>query len=230
MLQVSLNSEVSSVGFEALSKLPRLREFLYGEYAIYEEHVRFLLLCAQYLPQLKLAGQSFDFLYGVNTHGSITHNEVVQQPVKLSLADLTIGCGVQLHDNFQVPELESLSLWMPMTNVRGLCERFSSISALGLYEPLITPEAPEDVVIPVLQSVGHRLRSLALSDVPQPLSLAHILELCPRLERLRIEHCNFNDTSDVWPTRHFLCMEEVVVGPQKLPPGFIMQVTALKKS
>jgi hypothetical protein len=234
VLQVELSLEISSVGFEALSTLRHLRQFHFGEYLFsdWEHDEKCLMLCARFLPCLKLAGSYNDFLDGGNQSPE-EHNDFVQQNhlQKLSLSDLTIGRNVELHENFQLPELESLSLWLPMKDIVGLCDRFSSISALAFYELRFSPP---DMVTTVLHTVGKRLRSLSLDDAPQPMSLAQIFEFCPRLESFRIQFCNFNDAPTVqWPARYFSCMKEARVGVQRpsidldsqsLPCGFIMQV------
>jgi len=243
VLQVELSLDISSVGFEALSTLRYLRQFHFGEYfGVYFEidwelYQKCIMLCARYLPQLKFTGSYNDFLCG-STQSPVKYNELVQQHElpKLSLSDLTIGSDVEPHEDLELPELESLSLWLPMKDIVGLCDRFSSISALALYN---LRYAPSDIIITVLHTVGKRLRSLSLSDAPQPLSLAQIFGFCPRLESFRIEFCNFNDAPTVqWPARYFSCAKEARVGAQRheshldsqsLPRGFIMQVNARKK-
>lgn len=212
---------MSSVGFQALSKLRQLRQFLFGEH-IYslELEEKFFLLCSQFLPQLKVSCRRFDKLDSVDNG---FYNKSLQQPITLSLNNIAVSEDVQLHENLQLPELQSISLRKPMKDVLGLLERFSTVSALGLSE---VENVPEDIMIStVLQSVGGRLRSLILYDVQQVLSLAQVFQLCPRLERFRISYCKFQDTSSKWPEKHFNCLEEVFVSADQLiPPGFILQV------
>jgi hypothetical protein len=231
VLQVELSLEISIVGFEALSTLRHLRQFLFGncfEGRSLEHDKKCLLWCAQFLPQLKVAGRHFDFLYGY-TRGSEHHNELVQQQQlpKLSLADLTIGRDVEPHENLQLPELESLSLWLPMKDVVSLCDHFATISALALHGTWVALPDLAIQILTVLQNVGGRLRSLSLQEVDVPLSLAKIFESCPRLESFRIQFCNFNDAPTVqWPEKYFSYVKEAHVGN---PPGFVMQVNGRKK-
>jgi hypothetical protein len=220
VLQVELSLTVSSVGFEALSTLRHLRRFHFAECldVTWKHEKNCLLLCAQYLPQLKFIGRYHDFFCG-GAQRSDHHNHLVMQQhlPKLSLALLIIGQEVNPHENFYVPELESLSLWMPMKDPVGLCDRFSTISALALYRP------NSDVVMTVLQSVGGRLRSLSLYDVQQPMSFAKIFEFCPRLENIKIGVCSSIDT--VWPEKCFSCVKKArMSGSDNFPQGFIMQV------
>jgi hypothetical protein len=222
VLQVELSLQVSCVGFGALSTLCHLRQFHFAESmaTIWTHEKKCLLLCAQYLPQLKFIGRYHDFLCGAaqrpDHHNHLVSNE--QHLPKLSLAHLIIGEEVKPRVNFYVPELESLSLWMPMKDVVGLCDRFSTISALALYRP------SADVVLAALERVGQRLRSLSLFDVFQPMSFAKLFECCPRLENFRIELCICIDT--VWPKKWFNCVKEARVSGS-LPSGFIMQVKML---
>jgi hypothetical protein len=208
VLKVELSSDVSSAGIKALSTLRHLRQFLFGEYSwgSWERAKECIPLCAEYLPHLKGVGR-FDSKFLRECH----HNELVQQQQlpQLSLANLSIGRGVEPHKNLQLPELESLSLWFPMNDVVGLCERFSTISALELYD---LRDAPPDTVMTVLQKVGGRLRSLSLYGSPQPLSLTKIFELCPQLESFKIEYCSFIDTPTAcWPEKYFSRLTEVEV-------------------
>ena len=207
VLKVELSSDVSSAGIKALSTLCHLRQFLFdGYFGSWERAKEYILLCAEYLPHLKGACE-FDSMF-VSEH---MHNELVQQQQlpKLSLANLSIGKEVVPNKNLQLPELESLSVFFPMSDVVGLCERFLTVSALALYD---LKDAPPDTVMTVLQKVGGRLRSLSLYGSPQPLSLAKISELCPQLESFKIEYCIFIDTPILCgPEKYFSRLTEVVV-------------------
>jgi hypothetical protein len=229
VLKVGLSRDVSSAGFKALSTLRHLRQFLFRDYYVggLARAKECILLCAEYLPHLKGAA-TFDSKF----LSECQHNELVQhqQLSKLSLANLSIGRNVEPHKNLQLPELESLSVRFPMNDVVGLCDRFSTISALVLCD--IKYASPETVMT-VLQGVGGRLRSLSLIFAPQPLSLAKIFELCPQLESFKIEYCNIIDTPTVcWPENYLSCLNEVSVYRfrdetgrwNSLAVGFIMQV------
>jgi len=224
--------EVTSIGFQALSTLLHLKQFLFGncfEGRSWEHLQKCILLCAQYLPHLKVAGRQFDILYGYS-RGCNYHKELLhqQQLPKQSLADLIIGSDVEPFKNLQFPVLESLSLWLPVKDMVSLCDRFSTITALALHGS--SPDTA--VIMTLLQSVGGRLRTLALQEVQRPLSLAQVFEYCPRLGGFRIQFCNFNDDpSTEWPDKYFNNVKEAHVGNQRpdagwesLPPGFLMQV------
>lgn len=237
VLQVGLSSEVSSVGFQALTNLRLLRQFIFGNsmhYSKWQLHKKLLVLCWQNLPHLKVAGCSFNFLHadmfvtylGSYNHRSY-HDHLVQQQqlTKLSLESLCIGFEVQPHENLDLPELKSLSIKLPTTKeVFDLCDRFNTISALGIY---CTELLGEDLIT-VLQSIGQRLRFLALDVMSseQRMSLCKVLEICPNLQGFRFTNCFFNDTSNIWPQRLFSCLEEVNLDfeNQHIPPGFAMQV------
>jgi hypothetical protein len=208
VLKVELSSDVSSAGIKALSTLRHLRQFLFGDYYLgsWEQLKQSHLLCAEYLPHLKGVGRFDSMLLS-----EYQHNELVQQQQlpKLSLANLTIGKEVVLQPNLQLPELQSMSVFFPMSDVVGLCERFSTVSALALYD---LRDAPPDTVMTVLQKVGGRLRSLSLYGSPQPLSLTKIFELCPQLESFKIEYCSFIDTPTAcWPEKYLSRLTEVEV-------------------
>lgn len=236
-MQVGLRSDVSSVGLEALSKLQHLRMLLFGEYVeTWEQETKFLLLCSQFLPQLRAAGRhfgvyNFNELYmnmglDVDTHINRTsyHHYVVQQqePCKLSLEHLLLKEDVQPHEKCQLPELQSLTVTRPNGDVLKMINRYSTISALAFYE---TDFSPLDLVTEVLQGIGRRLHTLVLSEIPNPFSLSEVLQLCPNVKHLRLDFCHFNDSSIEWPENLLSCLEEVhFCCPYKAPPDFIKQV------
>lgn len=246
MLQVCLSSQVSSAGFEALSKLRLLRQFLFGETINdkwnWEIEKNFLVLCWQILPQLKAAGRRFDvlgmedqwtFFRSTQSFGPCRnhyHNHLVQQPqlTELGLEDLYLSWEVQPHEHLKLPELKSLSLIGPAGDVLSLCERFPTITALALIWPLLHIKL--EVIMKVLQKIGRRLNSLVLKNIgsiyDMTFSLYEVLELCPNLERLMISLCYTSDATHIWPKRFFDCLEEVHFHKceQLLPPGFVMQV------
>ena len=230
VLQVALAPEVSSVGFEALSKLNHLRQFLFGDYnESMELEQKCLLLCALFLPKLQISG--FDFTepclqtFHLLVDGDLRyfyHDQVVQLPIKIGLEQLVVSGNVQIHKNFQLPELRTLYLCRLIDeneNVAGMLDRFSTISELGLFK------LETDTVIKVLQLVGRKLRKLAMGEL-QGLLLLKILQLCPSLRNLQITLCKFDDLDTVWPVEFFSCLEEVVLQMQfdPLPSSFTVQV------
>jgi hypothetical protein len=230
VLQVALAPEVSSVGFEALSKLNHLRQFLFGDYnESMELEQKCLLLCALFLPKLQISG--FDFTepclqtFHLLVDGDLRyfyHDQVVQLPIKIGLEQLVVSGNVQIHKNFQLPELRTLYLCRLIDeneNVAGMLDRFSTISELGLFK------LETDTVIKVLQLVGRKLRKLAMGEL-QGLLLLKILQLCPSLRHLQITLCKFDDLDTVWPVEFFSCLEEVVLQMQfnPLPSSFTVQV------
>jgi hypothetical protein len=89
----------------------------------------------------------------------------------------------------------------------GLCERFSTISALELSENE-NLETDTIMLMAVLQRLGPRLRSLTLKETNM-LSLRQVLEHCPHLKRFKFSNCCFNnEVSDKWPERFLNCLEE----------------------
>jgi hypothetical protein len=65
VLEVSLTLYVTRAGFEALSKLPHLQQFIFGNYMPRNDwlhEIRYLRLCTKYLPHLKVAGRHFDVM------------------------------------------------------------------------------------------------------------------------------------------------------------------------
>lgn len=237
VLQVNLKvDEVSSAGFSALSTLPHLDEFLFGDRMNKESdwvhESKFLILCSRFLPKLSVSGRRFDFLHVDFLYESTFrqycgyHKEMVQemqQPAKLSLQHLNLSNGVQPNENIQFPQLETLSLWFPNAGqALSLCQRFQTVSALGLYDL----ETSLDL-LPTLQSVGQRLHSLVLDEASEPaFSLLQVLESCPNLKHFRLSNCTFLvDPPEQWPEKYFSGMEEVFLCSLYSPPaGFIMQV------
>jgi hypothetical protein len=231
---------VSRAGFLALSMLPHLKEFHFGNrYTISsrKHQNRCILMCANYLPHLKIIGRDFSSSYFMRMRAKGIHNELVQQRqfTKLLLTDLVLGGEAALppHENLQLPDLQSLSVWLPMRDTVGLCNRFSTITALGLFGP-----AEADMVMSVLQSVGGRLQTLLLHNVPQPISLSKIFVCCPHLEKFTFCLCNFNDLDFFvqWPEINLSNVEEAHMGQQRpqlgyepIPRGFIMQVNSSTK-
>jgi hypothetical protein len=234
VLQVGLKSDVSSAGFKALSKLPHLQQFLFGDnldWRNWRRELRFLRLCTEYLPQLRVAGRSFDVMdadaawYTCGTDRARGyHNELLQhlqQPTALSTQ-----LFLNLADDFlppatvKYPKVEELLLWEPSERLLGLLgERFASLTVLGLY-------CSATDVVPALQRVGQHLHTLVLDCVGHAFSLAKVLQLCPRLKRFKVHCCIENGEPEEFPEGAFSYMEEAHFEGGKLPTGFLKQVNA----
>jgi hypothetical protein len=232
VLQVSLTLDVSSAGFEALSKLPHLQQFICAEnLQDWKHEVRFFNLCTEYLPHLRVAGRSFDImdLNDLYTDGSTRargyHSKLVKQlkrPATLSLQLLNLSDGVLPNKMVKLSSLEELYLWNPSSSVLDWCDNFASLTALGLYqcdESGITP------VLHLLHRVGQRLCSLVLCELQDyEFSLAEVLRVCPRLKRFKLSSCKLKKDPDQWPEAAFSGMEESWFEMVNLPPGFLKQV------
>jgi hypothetical protein len=240
VLQVGLSSEVSSTGFEALSKLHHLEQFIFGDECMLMIDLmletEFLLLCPKILPHLKVAGRHFDLLKvndtyddddddGVNLNQGY-HNEWLQnlhEPATLGLQLLNLCYDFQPNKNIQFPQLEELVLWNPSSSCAiSLCDRFAAVSALGLYG------CGNSDVLPVLRHVGQRLHSLVLDfvhDYYHGLTISEVLRLCPNLKRFRVSNIYvINEDTGPWPEAAFRCMEEAYFENADLPCGFLKQV------
>jgi hypothetical protein len=235
VLQVCLSLEVSSTGFEALSKLHNLEQFIFGESMFqrdWERESKFLLLSAKILPHLKVAGRHLDFLradydyYFDRKQGY--HNKMLQnlhEPATLGLQLLNLGQDFLPNENIQFPQLKELVLWSPSSGTISVCDRFAAVPALGLYDCL------KSDVLPVLQHVGQRLHSLVLHAFDQKsTSLAEVLRLCPNLKRFKVSYTDVREEAGPWPESAFWCMEEAYFEFVTLPNGFLKQVNnALKE-
>jgi hypothetical protein len=230
-LQVGLTLDVTSAGFEALSKLPHLQQFIFADYmkeSDWEHQVRFFNLCTEYLPHLRVAGQSFDVMGMDNLlldgyqHARGYHNKLVQQlkrPATLSLQLLNLADDVLPAKMIKFSHLEELVLWNPSSRVLDWCDSHASLTALGLYY-----EHNQRDIIPVLRQVGQRLQSLTLCEVNKKFSMAEVLQLCPRLKRFKVSVCKFKKDPEQWPEAAFSGMEEACFEMMTLPPGFLKQV------
>lgn len=235
-LQVNLSPDVTNFGIRGLSRLVHLRYFLFSEDMgddYWEQEQKFLVLCLQYLPRLNVVGRSFDSLQvHESCHWNFTlsiyyHNYLLQQQQqhmrRICLKHLIISNDVKPLENFELPELEALTLWVPYAgDVLGLCKRFPTILSLGLYH------STEDVVLALLQIVGQRLHTLLNSAQPyQTRFLAQVFQWCPNLRRLNLSTCVEATFLQLWPKNFYSPLEEVILyttGNANLPPGFFVQV------
>ena len=187
---------MSSVGIEALSKLRYLRHFNYCfEDNVTEDEPRCLLLCAQHLPRLQCVGSTkllsdwdqmllLELDYDIGSF----HDEVVKQPFTLGLRQMMLEKKDTVpHKEFLVPDLQALHLSGPRNDVVDLCDRYSTVSHLGLHR------SNADLVIKTLQGVGGRLTRLWLADTEGDLSLSTILQLCPNLVQFKINKLTCGD-------------------------------------
>jgi hypothetical protein len=226
--------DVSSAGFEALSKLPHLQQFIYGGFmkeCDWKHDVRFFNLCTEYLPHLRVAGHSFDVMRMDVLHmhhykiARGYHNELVKQlnqPITLSLQLLNLADDVLPNNRTQFSHLEELILWNPSSCLLEWCDRHAKLTSLGVYEyqkPAITP------ILSALHQVGQRLHSLVMCEFySSEFSLAEVLQLCPRLTRLKVSTCKLKMDPVQWPEAAFSCMEQVRFDTVILPPCFLKKV------
>jgi hypothetical protein len=226
VLQVrGLTEEVSSVGFKALSKLQNLQKFLFFEWNWEVEH-KCLLMCAQFLPRLQMAGKDTtkngtgSFTHATATNGY--HKELVEQEqrVPLGLQHLVIKGQVRLHPTCQLPELKALHLNWPGEDAVSLLDRFPTVTELSFFH------ADAKVVKLVLQKVGWRLSKLGFGDCLTLGSLPETLKLCPNLNSLWLGGCQFDQFFGLWPKNLMDHLEEVDIDMdnKQLPQGFIKQV------
>jgi hypothetical protein len=202
VLQVGLTPEVSSTGFAALSKLQHLEQFIFGECMdkrFWKQESKYLALCAQFLPRLKVVGYRYDLFDAASMemngfrqikgyNNSMVEQELQQKTV-LSLKQLNLSDDVQPSENFTFSELEELLLWIPSSRtLSSMCERFNAVSALGLYQ------CKKIDVIPMLQSLGQNLHTLVLGECWRMISLAEVLQLCPYLKRFKVFFCKANQS------------------------------------
>jgi hypothetical protein len=183
-LNISLDNRVSSVGFEALSKLPHLKKFTF-QHADWVVFSRCIFLSAQFLPQLRVVGVDISLWVGLGVFSdtSRTHNVVVehQQPVHLSLEEVVLSRGVQLHPTCRLPHLKSMHLIHPSSNLLSLLEPFPTVTELGFYD------ASTARILKLLSVVGCRLSSLIIENPrPRVLPLSDILALCRNLKNLQL--------------------------------------------
>jgi hypothetical protein len=230
VLQVILAAEVSSVGFEALSKLKNLQQFLFRDLEQdWHLHERCLLLCTQFLPKLRIVGLDFSDLsletFSEEDDGNFYHDQVVQQPIQLGLEEVILSGDAQPHHKCQLPQLRTLHLFRPVGDVAGMCDRFLALEVISFYE------AKAETVMAVLQLVGHRLHKLILDEIkPGKLSVSKMLQLCPNLKHLHMVLCEFDDSYTVWPVEMLSCLEEVNIQMvyEPLPCGLIVKVKIMK--
>jgi hypothetical protein len=230
VLQVGLSLDVSSAGFKALSKLPHLEQFIFGDYmkeCDWNHEFRFFNLCTKYLPHLRVAVHSFDvmgmddLLLDGYKRARGYHNELMQQlkrPATLSLQLLDLADDFLPAKRIKFSSLEELVLWNPSSRVLDWCDSHAKLTALGLYE------YKKADITPVLRQVGQRLQSLALCEIDKKFSLAEVLQLCPRLKRFKVSDCRVKKFPVQWPETAFSCMEETCLEMVNLPPGFLKQV------
>jgi hypothetical protein len=234
VLQLRLKLYVSSSGIEALSKLHHLQQFIFGEGMDgfdWRYELNFLLLCANFLPRLRVVGRHYDLLNVVEldecerftpfdlTRGYHQHLLLqLQPPAKLSLQHLNLAADLAFSERFKFPCLESLMLWN--TSNHRLCDRFASLTALGFYECNFE-------VLPVLSRVGQRLNSLVVHRAgSEVFSVAKVLQLCPHLSRFRLSSSKINSTPEQWPVMAFSNLQELQLRDveKPFPPRLLKQV------
>jgi hypothetical protein len=231
VLEVELDPEVTSAGFASLSKLPKLRHFLFGECTVHnvEVHLRCVPLCAQHLPKLQQIGSncshvSYGSIRDPKHTGTFYHNQILQQPHQLSIEKLLLSGDVTVHERCQLPELKELHLLCPTSSIVGHFTtngRFSAIIHVGFYSSAV------ETTMEVLRIVGWRLRSLIIKEAPLHLSLLAILQSCPKLEKFELEDCLLSDSDDFWKQNLFSRLEEIHMnfyGTGPPPTGFIRMV------
>jgi hypothetical protein len=229
VLQVILDPFVTSVGIQALSKLKNLQQFLFADLCreSFKLQLQCLLLCAQFLPRLRIVGSEFKYLSSESMlecaqAGKFYHNQVLQLPSQLCLEKLILSGEVKLHDACQLPELRELHLFSPSSSVVGYFrERFSAISHIGFYKSAV------ETAMEVLQLVGGRIRSLVIEEPLLELSMVTILQLCPKLNKLKLYKCMLSDFNITWKDQLFSCLEDVTLEcmlDEPFPHGFIKMV------
>jgi hypothetical protein len=228
-LEVGLALDVSSAGFEALSKLPNLQQFIYGENLhdwTYE--VRFFALCTKYLPHLRAASHSIDLMDGLQCRANGLkrgyHSHLFKQLIPLATLNLQLldlADDVLPAKRIKFSGLEELVFWNPSFRSLDWCDLNTSVTSLGLYECSNIGIAP---VLDLLCKVGERLNSLVLHEIIEQFTLAEVLRICPRLKRFKVSGCKLDRAPELCPEAVFSCMEEVCLEHMKLPPGFIKQV------
>lgn len=232
-MNISLDYRVSHVGFEALSKLPHLKKFTF-HHAKGVVFSRCILLSAQFLPQLRVVGVDISSWVrpGVFSGTNRIHNSLVehQQPVHLGLEEVVFNRRVQLHPTCRLPNLKSMHLIQPSSNLLSLLELFPTVTELGFYD------AMSSRILELLSFVGCRLSSLIIEEpTPWFLPLSDILTLCPNLKSLQLFDCPLTPFEDgevipfKWPSKDlFRSLEYVhIVKPyydSALPEGFITKV------
>jgi hypothetical protein len=241
ILKLVLAPRVSSVGIKALTELRHLKQFLFGELGPnvdWEVMDNWLLLCARFLPNLRIAGLKFAdpnnmrvlFSYlminGEESIGSFFHDRLARQrePCRIGFEELIVSGDVNFHKESQVPNLRALHLcYLTPDNLAGRFSRFSNISELGIYS---TDAA---TTIKVLQVLGQNLSQLSLRRIRPKFSLLRVLQLCPNLKQLHTYLCEFDFSDGVWPIELLSCLEDLQIiqtyGP--LPWKFIVNVNNL---
>ena len=229
---MALAPEVSSVGIKALSQLNHLQQFLFGDYKEgWELEKKCLLLCAQFLPKVRIFGFNFtdpNFEVMLNIImdwevGEFFHDQIIQEPFRIGLECLVVSGEVKMHESCEMPNLRALHVCH--LSAANIFNRFSSIAELGIYK------TKTDTLMQVLQIVGRNLSKLALGQLPQEFSLLKTLQLCPNLKHLQIIVCKFDDSSNtLWPEEILSCLEQVIfqIMYDPLPQGFIVKVKMLK--
>jgi hypothetical protein len=230
VLQVGLMLEVSKAGFKALSKLPHLQQFIFGERMPerdWKHELRFLVFCTKYLPQLRVAGRSCEVM-SVQDHpefqgfecAQVYHNELVRQlkrPTTLSLQILHLSNGVLPNKMVKFSGLEELILGQASRRLLNWCDCHAKLTALALYECFNLD------VLPVLCRIGQRLQKLVICSVFREISLVQVLRLCPNLKHFKVNFCQVKKAPEKLPD--VIChLEEVVLGGSNLAPGFLKQV------
>ena len=234
-MNVSFHYMVSDVAFEALSKLPHLKKFLFqhAEWVVFN---RGILLSAKFLPQLQVVGVDVVTRVGTGVFSFTSnpiHNTLVerQHPVHLGLEEIVLSRRVQLHPTCRLPHLKSMHLIHPSRNLVTLPELFATITELGFYDALSTR------ILEVLPLVGYRLSSLIIQEpIPLFLPLSEILTLCPNLKSLQLFRCQLTPVGDgevvkfKWPNKDcFQSLEYVHIEMRHghdslLPEGFLKKV------
>jgi hypothetical protein len=218
-LALELDSKMTSVGFEALTNLRHLRQFLLNQ-SPPDWQTNWVLWCMQLLPHLQIVGLNFSkyMWYYVPRNGY--HNEValLHTPAKLSLEEMILSGDVQPAMGCELPELQTLYLLRPTGDVAGMCDRFQNLTTLWFCH------AHMDVIESVLQQVGHRLSRLSMRATLPKLLLENVLCLCPNLKILTFDCCR----GVIWnlPAGCLSLLEEVYLCIEFgfFSPGFFVQV------
>jgi hypothetical protein len=181
-----LYTAVTEVGISALSALPELREFIFwNDYKSEKWH---LSKCLQYLPHLHVLGcrLSPDNVTVTNFPSNLTQ---VLQEMKLTsdakfpslqLQQVALNGLDEMPKDVLLPQLRVLQLMIiPPVSFFSLNTEFSQLTELSLKGQYFVS------FIPLLERVGHQLRSLSLC-IKYRLQLDRALNSCPNLEEFHL--------------------------------------------
>lgn len=209
-----MSPEVSHVGIGALARLENLQQFLFKDLSeelplqqqqLHQRQLQPMKLCGQLLPRLEMSGRCFDVDSLLDDVCFSLHDEVVQLQLELQLQQIVLGGDSRPDAACRLPKLDELLLVRPTGDVSGMCQRFDRVTSLSLTG------ATMDVVCSVLDSIGHRLDTLALVQTTPQLVLHEAIGRCPRLTSLTIK----NTTQyEHWflPYGSLGCLEQINLG------------------